>query len=324
MTMRAGIAMATFRVMWHSVSSITAFLLRWSAALALLLAATASAQEMEPRAFSPSPIGTNFALAGFSHVSGDVSIDPSLPITNVQANINVYSLGYLHTFGLLERSASVGILVPYDRAGISGNVEEIGARRADRTGMGDILMRFSWILVGSPALTPEEFAHRTRTTTAGVNLKVLAPTGQYDSTHLINIGQNRWAFKPEVGLSQPIGNWFTDGIVGAWVYTDNTNFFGGQTRSQEPLYTFQADAGYEFRPGLWVSANGTYYTGGKTTVNGVQNQDRQQTTRYGITASTPLGAGWSTKFNWSKGATTRIGGNFEEYSFALQYHWFSR
>lgn len=309
--------------MGPSVSSINLFLLRGSAAAALLLAAAASAQEMEPRAFSPSPVGTNFALASFSHVSGDVAIDPSLPITNVQANINVYSLGYAHTFGLLGRSASAGILVPNYRAGFSGTVEEIGEKRADRTGTGDLLMRFAMILIGGPALTPEEFAHRTPTTTFGVNLKVVAPTGQYDSTHLINIGQNRWAFKPEIGLSQPIGNWFTDAIAGVWLYTDNTNFFGGHTRSQDPLYTFQLDAGYEFRPGLWVSANGTYYTGGNTTVDGVRNADRLQSTRYGITASAPLGAGWSTKFNWSKGLTSRLGGNFEEFTFTLQYHWFT-
>ncbi|MGH8716778.1 MAG: transporter, partial [Burkholderiales bacterium] len=236
--------MATFRIIGPSVSSITAFLLHGSAATALLLAATASAQEMEPRAFSPAPIGTNFALAGLSHWSGGVSIDPSLPITDVQANINIYSLAYVRTFGLLGRTASVGMQVPYVRAGLSGNVGE-DRREANRTGTGDVLMRFAMILIGGPALTPEEFQQRTPSTSLGVNLKVLAPTGQYDSSRLVNIGSNRWAFKPEVGLSQPIGNWFTDGIAGVWLYTDNTNFFGGQTRSQDPIWTFQLDGGYE-------------------------------------------------------------------------------
>ena len=317
------IATVASQVIRGSVSSAINLFLRGSAAAALLLTAAASAQEMEPRAFSPAPIGTNFALAGISHLSGDVSTDPSLPVTNVQGNINIYSLAYVHTFGFLGRSASAGILVPYVRAGVSGNVEEIGEKRADRTGMGDLLMRFAMILIGGPALTPEEFRQRTPTTTFGVDLKMVAPTGQYDSTHLVNIGQNRWAFKPEVGLSQPIGNWFTDGIAGVWVYTDNTNFFGGKTRSQDALYTFQLDAGYEFRPGLWISANGTYYTGGNTTVDGVRNGDRLQSTRYGLTVSMPVATGWSTKFNWSKGLTSRLGGNFEEFTFALQYHWFT-
>ena len=314
--------MSASRVIGCSVNSIISFLLCGSAA-ALLLAATASAQEMEPRAFSPAPIGTNFALAGLSHLSGGVSIDPSLPITDVQANINIYSLGYVRTFGLAGRSASVGILVPYVRAGLSGNVGE-DRREANRTGMGDLTMRFSMILIGGPALTPEEFKQRTPTTTLGVGLKVVAPTGQYDSSRLVNIGTNRWAFKPEVGLSQPIGNWFTDGIAGVWLFTDNTNFFGGRTRSQDPIWTFQLDGGYEFRPGLWLSANASYYTGGQTTVNGVQNQDQQRSSRYGLTFSVPLGTGWSTKFNWSKTLTTRIGGDYEEFSFALQYRWFDR
>ncbi|HUL42347.1 MAG TPA: transporter [Burkholderiales bacterium] len=314
----------TSRERSHRARSLVGYYLGWSAVATLLLAATASAQELEPRAFSPSPIGTNFAAAAFSHLSGDVSLDPSVPITNVKANINIYSLGYAHTFALLGRSASVGLAVPYFRAGVSGNVEEVGPTERDLTGTGDIRMRFAMLLIGGPALTPKEFAHRTRSTIVGVNLKVVAPTGQYDSSKLINIGQNRWAFKPEIGLSQPIGNWFTDAIGGVWVHTDNTNYFGGKTRSQDPLWTFQVDGGYEFRPGLWFSANATYYTGGNTTVNGVRNQDRLQSTRYGFTISAPLSSSWSTKFDWSKGLTARTGGEFEEFTFALQYRWFTR
>jgi len=317
-------AKLVFRVRGRSASYLVVFLLRWSAAATLLLVtAAASAQELEPRAFSPSPIGTNFAVAAFSHASGDVSLDPSVPITNVQANINVYTAGYAHTFGLLGRTANVALAVPYFRASVSGDVEEIGQREVNRTGIGDIGMRFAMILIGGPALTPEEFAHRTPSTVLGVDLKVRAPTGQYDSSKLINIGQNRWAFKPEIGVSQPIGNWFTDAIAGVWLFTDNTNYFGGKTRSQDPLYSIQLDTGYEVRTGLWISANATYYTGGETSINGVQGNDRQKSTRYGITASAPLGSGWSTKFSWSKGLTTRIGGDFEEYTFALQYLWFT-
>ena len=312
------------RIIGISVRFVITFFLVLSEAAALLLAAEASAQELEPRAFSPSPIGTNFAVAAFTHASGDVSLDPSVPVTNVQANINVYTAGYAHTFELLRRQANVAIAVPYFRAGVTGDVAEVGQKERDLTGMGDIGIRVGMLLVGGPALTPEEFARHKSSTIVGVDLKVRAPTGQYDPSKLINIGQNRWAFKPEIGISQPIGKWFTDAIAGVWVFTDNNNFFGGKRRSQEPLYSLQLDAGYELRPGLWISANGTYYTGGETSINGVQGQDRQQNTRYGITASAPLGSGWSTKFSWSKGLTTRIGGSFEEYTFALQYRWFTR
>ncbi|HYA19623.1 MAG TPA: transporter [Burkholderiales bacterium] len=309
---------------WHRACSLFCFLLCAGGVAASVLSTSASAQELEPRAFSPSPIGTNFALAAFTHLDGDVSLDPSLPITNVHANINAYTVGYAHTFALLGKQTSVALALPNVRAGVTGDVAEVGEREADRTGIGDLGLRFAMNLLGGAALTPEEFAHRTPGTIVGIDLKIRAPTGQYDPSKLINIGSNRWAFKPEIGISQPIGKWFVDAIAGAWVFTDNNNFFGGKRRSEDPLYSLQLDAGYEFRPGLWLSANGTYYTGGETSTNGVQGGDRQQNTRYGITASAPLGAGWSTKFSWSRGLTTRIGGNYDEYTFALQYRWFTR
>ncbi|MFM0006788.1 hypothetical protein PQR57_38140, partial [Paraburkholderia dipogonis] len=59
-------------------------------------------------------------------------------------------------------------------------------------------------------------------------------------------------------------------------------------------------------------------------INGVENQDLQSSTRYGITLSVPLAAQWSTKLAWSRGLTTRIGGNFQTVAVALQYRWFNR
>jgi len=35
----------------------------------------------------------------------------------------------------------------------------------------------------------------------GASLSVVAPTGQYVDSRFVNIGMNRWAFKPEVGLT---------------------------------------------------------------------------------------------------------------------------
>jgi hypothetical protein len=44
----------------------------------------------------------------------------------------------------------------------------------------------------------------------GASLKIIAPTGQYDPTKLINWGINRWAIKPEFGYSQRWGHWVLD------------------------------------------------------------------------------------------------------------------
>lgn len=294
-----------------------------SVCLGLLRAASTPAQEMEPRAYSDVPIGTNFVVTNYARSSGQVLLDPSLPVTDLQAKINAYSIGYSHSFGLAGHTASIAALVPYANANLTGNVEGAPGH-AYRSGMGDVRFRFAMILLGSSALTPQQFAQHSPTATLGASLSVVAPTGQYVPTRLINVGANRWSFKPEIGLSQPFGNWFIEGSAGVWLFTENNDFFGGRRRSQAPLPTLQLHGGYGWRPGLWVAADVTYYTGGRTSVNGVEGQDLQRTVRYGLTLSVPLAAQWSAKFGWSRGLTAIAGGNFQTFSVALQYRWFNR
>jgi hypothetical protein len=294
------------------------------AAVTLLLGCTAArAQELEPRAYSPSPVGTNFAVLGYTRLEGDVLTDPALPIKNVQSKIDIYLLGYARTFDLAGRTASFGFLVPYSRGEVSGDVFE-ASREVHRSGLGDVRLRFAVNLYGSPALTPAEFAQRQPGLAAGASLSVIAPTGQYVGSRLVNVGTNRWALKPELGVSYPRGDWFFETSAGAWLYMDNDDFFGGKHREQSPLYLAQAHVGYNFKPGLWLAVNAAYATGGRTTVDGVENQDRQDNSRYGMTLSVPWGRGWSGKVAWSRGFTVRAGGDYEVIALALQYRWFDR
>jgi hypothetical protein len=147
------------------------------------------------------------------------------------------------------------------------------------------------------------------------------PTGQYDPVRLVNLSSNRWAFKPEVGISKPVGRWTLEAAGGAWFFTANNNFFGGSHRQQNPLLSLQGNVSYTIRPRMWVSVNGTYYTGGRTTVNGVINDDRQGNSRIGATFSLPLNRQQSIKIAWAKGVTTRIGGDLNTVGIAWQYTW---
>lgn len=286
-------------------------------------AMTASAQELEPRAYSASPIGTNFVVAGWTRLTGDVLTDPSLPIRNVQADIDVYVLGYARTFELAGRTASAGAVLPYARGDVSGDVFD-AAREVHRSGIGDMRLRLALNLYGNPAMTPREFAQRTPGFVVGTSLSAIVPTGQYVPARLVNVGTHRWAFKPEIGFSYPVGNWFFEASAGAWLYTDNDNFFGGRHRSQDPLYIGQVHAGYNFRPGLWLALNAALNSGGRTTVNGLESDDEQHNSRYGATLSVPFAPGWSAKLAWSKGFVTRAGGDYEVIAVAFQYRWFDK
>jgi hypothetical protein len=287
----------------------------------LLHAAKGHAQELEPRTYSPSPTGTNFVGLAYNRLTGDVLTDPSLPISHVEAQINTVALGYVRTFGLADHTASLGIVIPGVSGDLSGNV--IDAPTAiHREGMGDVRLRFALNLVGNPAMSPEEFAKRTPETSIGVSLTMSAPTGQYTSSRLVNIGTNRWSFKPEIGLMQPWGKWFVEASVGAWIFTTNHDYYGGKTRSQDPLMTAQLNGGYTFGPGLWLAAAIGYATGGRTSLNGIDDDNRQSNARYGLTLSVPFARGWSAKLALTNGLVTRVGGDYKGVSLAIQYHWF--
>lgn len=283
----------------------------------------ALAQELEPRAYAPNPKGASFLLLAYGHSAGDVVFDSSLPVSDTRAAVSSTALLYGRTFGLAGRSASLGLGVPYVWGTVEGEVAE-EFRRIRRSGLADTRLRFSMNLVGGPAMKPAEFAQRRPRTTLGTSLLVHAPTGQYDPAKLINLGTNRWSFKPEVGVSHPRGRLYLEFYAGVWLFTDNDDFFGGQHRRQDPIAALQAHVSYSFRPRLWVAADATFYRGGGTMVAGVPKDDLQENSRLGLTAAFPVGRRHSVKLSWGSGFTTRFGGDFQTLGIAWQVLWLGR
>jgi hypothetical protein len=281
----------------------------------------ASAQQLEPRAYAPNPVGVNILGLPLAHQWGAVVTDPSLPVTDVDAKVNLAALFYDRTFSLFGRSASALLLVPYVWAKATGEVGEV-ERSVSRSGQGDMQLRVASNIFGGPALTPQEFARTPPARTLGASLVITMPTGQYDPTKLINIGTNRWGFKPELGFVQPIGKWTLEGYVGGWFFTVNDDFYGGHRRTQSAILELQGHVIYTFLPGLWVALDGTWYSGGETTVDGVAHLDRQKNSRVGVTASVPLGHGHALKAAWARGASVRVGQDFTAVGMTYQYRWF--
>jgi hypothetical protein len=235
--------------------------------------------------------------------------------------LNSFTVGGGHTFDLAGRQANIGAAIPYVVEHARGTVFE-QAEEVRRSGLGDMRVRFSMNFIGSPALSPKEFASRKPSTVVGASVTVVVPTGQYDPRRLVNIGSNRWAFKPEVGVSHPWKRWTFEGAGGVWLFTPNTNFFGGNRREQNPLGSLQGDVVYTIRPRMWASFESTYYWGGHTVNNGVQNTDSQKNSRIGATFSYPFGPRHSLKIAWAEGVTARFGGKLNTIAIGWQYTWF--
>ena len=291
------------------------------AALIAVFGKTSFAQEIEPRTYSRAPIGTQTVIFTYGYQSGDVFTDAALPLSDVGVSLNSFSIGYARTLGLAGRQMNVGVFIPYVYGKINGNVLE-ERREVTRSGLGDIRLRITQMLTGSPALKPKEFASFKRKTLIGATLSVIAPTGQYDPRRLVNIGSNRWAFKPEIGISKPLEKWTFELAAGAWMFTPNNNFFGGRRRAQKPLLSLQAHVTYTIRSRMWIAVGGTYFNGGRTSVNGVLNSDLQNNVRFGGTFSYPFGKNHSLKISALRGVTTRIGSNLTTVAAGWQYTWF--
>ncbi len=281
----------------------------------------ARAQELEPRAYSPSPVGTTFLVIAASRSAGDVLTDPTLPLEDVEAEAGVLALGAGHVVGMAGRQLQLLGVFPVTWAEASGQVGE-GRRTASRRGLADPRFKASMILAGSPALSPAEFAKAPQRTIVGVSITIGPPLGQYDRTKLVNLGANRWSFKPELGVSRRIERWTVEGYAGVWLFTTNEQFYtGSSARRQDPILSLQGHLSYTFANRSWIAFNGTWYTGGRTNIDGVDKLDLQRSTRLGATFSWPLAARQSIKASYSSGATTRVGADFRTITVAWQKVW---
>jgi hypothetical protein len=284
----------------------------------------ARAQEMEPRAYSPAPVGTNFFAVIAGDTRGGVLFDPTIPITDASAGLRLVTLGYGRTFALGSRQGLVVVAVPCAWGHAEGVVQEEAAS-VRRAGFGDARLKASVNVLGPRAMSVREFKSAPRKTILGVSVAVQAPVGEYDGTKLINLGTNRLAVKPEIGVSVPVGGWYLDAYAGAWFFATNDDFYpGGATRRQDPLTVLQTHGSYSFKSRAWVAFDATWYGGGDATVDSGPPSTRQSSSRVGATASFPLTGRQSLKLAFSTGATTRTGTEFDTFLVAWQVTWFDR
>ncbi len=291
-----------------------------AAALFLGAASSARAQDMEPRSYSNAPIGLNFLVAGYVYTQGGAAFDSSLPITSPQLTTNSAVLAYARVLDFWGQSAKLSVIVPY--GGLTGTAEFAGRPQTrDVSGFADPAFKLSVNLYGAPSLSLKEFASYEQDLIVGASLRVTAPLGQYDDNKAVNIGTNRWSFKSEIGVSKALGPWILETTAAVTLFTDNTNFFHGNTISQAPLYSFEGHAIYSFTRGIWGSLDATYFTGGRTTFNGVLREDLQQNWRFGGTLAFPLSLHNSIKLYASSGVSARTGNDFDLIGIAWQYRW---
>ena len=278
------------------------------------------AQEMEPRSYSNAPVGLNFLIAGYAYTQGGVAFDTSLPLTNPDLTTSSAVLAYGRVLDLWGKSAKLNVILPY--TDLSGSADFAGQPvERNVAGFADPIFKLSVNLYGAPALSLKEFAGYEQDLILGASLRVTAPLGQYDDSRVVNLGANRWSFKPELGISKALGPWTLEATAAVTLFTDNEDFFGGNDRSQDPLYSLEGHVIYGASSGIWGSLDANYFTGGRTTLNGERGNDLQQNWRVGGTLAFPVDRLNSVKLYASSGVSARTGNNFDAVGVAWQYRW---
>jgi hypothetical protein len=293
-----------------------------SLAVVALLCDAASAQELTPRAYWPTPNGTNVFVLAYQRTTGDIVTDPSLPLTDVDSDIDYLQLSYQRTFSLSDRTATVQLSLPFSEGETKGVLEE-EFRRRETSGMGDARLRFAINLKGAPSMDSAGFKalRANPVTVVGASLLIQAPTGEYESDKVINIGTNRWSVKPAIGVIWPLRpTWLLEFEVGAWFFQDNDDFLG-ETRKQDPILSTEFHLIKRIRPGFWASLDANFYVGGQTSIGEDTQANLQRNSRLGVTMVFPLRAGHALRGSFSTGAVTESGGDYEMFNISYLYVW---
>ena len=285
------------------------------------------AQELEPRRWSHLPMGTNFAGTGYGYTTGDIAFDPVLLIEDAEVEMHTAAFSYIRTFELFEKSARIDFLQGVQNGHWKGLLDSAPAS-TNRTGLSDTLLRFSMNLIGAPPLEGKEFAeYRKKAATegetiVGMGLVVHLPTGHYLDDKLLNLGKNRFTFRPQFGAVHNRGKWSMEIMGSSWLFTDNDEFFGGNRLETDPLYTIQGHLIYTFRPGLWIGTGAGYGFGARSTVNGIEKDDQKGNAGWGVSVGYPITPKWGVKIGYIGMRTQEaVGGNTDTFSAGMSVLW---
>jgi hypothetical protein len=252
---------------------------------------SAFAQELQVRRWNHLPINQNFVTGNFATTEGDITFDPVLRIEDAAVDIDTWLLAYVRAFEIFDRTARIEVRQAWQEGTWKGLVDGTPTT-VNRSGLSDTFIRIAVNLLGAPPLDGKAYAEYRSSaddeTIIGVALGVQIPTGQYLDDKLINLGSNRFTFRPQIGIQHRKHDWTFEATGTVWIYTDNDSFFGGNELQQSPLYTIDGSIEYKFDSGLWTSASAGIGVGGQSSVNGIEKDDYKGNFAWGISVGLPL------------------------------------
>ena len=277
-------------------------------------------QELEPRALTNLPIGTHFIIGGYGFASGNILMDQSLPLDDLDAKLHTFVGAYVRSFNFFGMSAKVDAIVPF-ATGDWYYTYQGDDEYTQSNGFGDARLRISINFSGAPALKKEAYKDYVQKTIVGYSFQIVMPTGNYNNDQLVNLGSNRWAFKNQLGLSKTLNKWTLEGNLALWLFTKNPDFLNGNVRKQNPLATLKVHVIRSLQKRLWVSLGIGYGYGGKTYLNDIQRDVVISTMRLGLFFALPIKTNHTIRLSGFSGVRFQQGPDFDAISLSYQFRW---
>lgn len=217
----------------------------------------------------------------------------------------VLTPSYRQTFDLFGNVGAILIGIPVGgvSASLGGGVVEIDTDIAQ----GDLFLGGLVGLVGSPSLSPMEYAQYHPGLRVAVGGKLYLPTGDYDPDRMINLGGNRWSLHAVLPISYVLGDTMLDPdlttfeiVPSVHIFGDNDDPYGADVMSQDPVFGLQGHITHNFNPMIWASLDGMYEFGGETTVNGVAQDDAEEQFTLGATLGVTLSSSFAMRFSYEE------------------------
>lgn len=293
--------------------------------IAFIICSNLYSQDLEPRFLSSVPIKTNIAALVYGYSTGNILLDNSLPISGLNADMHSAAFVYVRSLKLFNKLAKFDATLPYSTAKFNAIVDSEDASTS-RNGFGDPTFRLSMIFIGDQPLSPKEFMQRKISKfKLGAALKVRPPLGEYDSNKFINLGTNRWGFQIKTAAAYRLSKkLIVEGHISTWLFTENTSFYPDNSIKQEALLSTQLNIAYIFNSKAWISGAVGTVAKGKTSVNGIKQDNAQENSRFSGTFSYKLNKKSNLKIIATNGLSTNVGADFTSYLLAYSWIWFDK
>lgn len=272
------------------------------------------AQDIEPRRWTPIPLDLQVLAIGYARTSGDISFDPVMLVDDAELDMDLVAVSYVTSFKFFDKLARFDMTLPYAKGEWQGLLDGEPAR-LNREGLLDPKFRLSVNLVGTPATDAKGMqtylAEKNNNTVVGAAISLTVPLGEYYDDKLINLGENRYIIRPQLGVVHTSGDWSYELTGSVFFYTDNDDFYRQQTREQKPLYAIQSHLIYSLNAGKWLSISAGYGIGGQSTVNGDDKNDKRHSLLSALSFGMPVSRFQAVKIAFVNGKTnSSTGYNF--------------